>query len=116
MLHVIITIPSNGFAPEDTIPISLKVINNCYAQIEDIKFSFERVEMFLAKNHERKRFRDFVIVSGSMGLVEANTTIQVNHMLKLPKLEPTNVYCDILKIYYELRVGILIKHFTILLN
>lgn len=102
---MIITIPTVGYFPGDTIPITIDVNNESNVRILNLKVTLKRTEVFIAYvPDEIIKRRKFIMAESSIGSFDAHTSNEVRHMFELPQLTPSGLYCDIIERQYDLMV------------
>lgn len=98
-------IPARGFVSEDTIPITIDIVNESNVRIENIKVMLEKSEYFIAYMPGLVvKTRKHIMAESSMGGIDAHTSHQIRHLFELPPLIPSSAFPNIVYWNYKLKV------------
>lgn len=95
----------SGFVSDQSIPITIDIENGSSVRINRIRVILRQSLIYTAYHPWYETYtKTLNIAEIGMGHIDAHSSDVTRHMFKLTTLQPDNLYCDIIRCFYELQV------------
>lgn len=105
-LHAEVIIPTGGYVPGQSIPISIDVDNASNVKVDRLRVALRKTVVFKTNHPRRDTKRDRVTIAEvAVGPVEEHSSKNENFNVEIPSLPPSNLMnCGLIDLDYDLKV------------